>query len=381
MQIVKARAHLLENYPVTPPPFRDLPSHGESLIVEVETDEGLVGWAYGNVPHSTFANFINTQIAPALIGEDPIRTERIWRKFMDARPEGKFGARRLGVVLMKSLSSVDMALWDIKAKAMGLPLHHVLGGNADKVPVYVTHGAAYGKALPYSPEELAAEASHLVSLGIKHLKIPAGRQLRDNEYAPDPDDDLVRMTAVREAVGPEIDLSMDGNCRMTRAGALRLCKLVEELRISFFEEPVVNNDPADLAAIRRQTSIPIAAAENDQYFLRNFTEADAIDIFMPNVSSDGGYTRALKLAAAAASYNLPIGHGNGGGIHNLALHAGVANGTKVEYHFHHWMRWNVILENVPAPDAEGFIHLPMTPGSGIQPKDGVLEEFAATSLD
>jgi L-alanine-DL-glutamate epimerase-like enolase superfamily enzyme len=112
--------------------------------------------------------------------------------------------RPLGRVLISAPAMIDIALWDIKGKTLGKPVHHLLGGARDRVPVYVTHGAAYDGAPVYSPEELAAEAAHLVKLGNNHVKNTVGRHA-----IPDPMDDFLRMKAMRAAIGPDIKLAMD----------------------------------------------------------------------------------------------------------------------------------------------------------------------------
>jgi len=373
MKIGRVRAHNLVNIPITPPPFRKLPDVQQALLVEIETDEGHVGWSmvghgHGVAPyvHPVVAHFINSHIAPALISENPLLIERIWRRLQQ-----EFAERLIGQTVTTALALIDIALWDIKGKVLGLPVHQMLGGAHDKIAVYITHGAAYGSAPVYSIEELAAEAVHLVKLGNRYLKNPVGRQAT----GPDPDDDYVRMKAVRDAIGPDISLAMDGNSRMSVSQAARLCKLTEELNIAFLEEPVHNNNPQLLAELRSKTSIPIAAAQTNRFSCRDYLLHRAVDIVQPNVNNDGGYTAGLKIAAMAKAFDTAIGHGNGGGPYNVALQAGVPNGSIVEYHFHKWMAWNVIFKNIPQP-VDGYLTVPQTPGIGLEPKDGVISEYA-----
>lgn len=364
MKITRVEAHHLDNIPIQPPPFRKLPNVEEALMVEVETDGGIVGWAMGGYAHPIMVDFINHHLAPVLIGEDPLLTERVAIKIQKS-----FIERHLGRVLTSAASTIDIALWDIKGKALGQPVYKLLGGARDKVPVYITHGAAYGNAPVYAVEELAAEAQHLVKLGNLHLKNTVGRQA-----VPDPDDDYIRMKAMRDAIGPKIKLAMDGNCRMTISQSLRLCRLCEELDIAFLEEPMLDNDPALMAELRRQTTIPIAAAENHRYSARELLTVGAIDILQPNVNNDGGYTGGLRIAAMARYFNRPISHGNGSGPHNIALQAGAANGALVEYHFHKWMAYTAIFKHVPQPEA-GYLHLTQEPGLGLDPKPGLIAEY------
>ena len=191
---------------------------------------------------------------------------------------------------------------------------------------------------------------------------------------PDPDDDYVRMKAMRDAIGPKIKLAMDGNCRMTVEQAIRICRLCEELNISFMEEPILQNDPALLAELRRNTIVPVAAAENHRYNARDLLAAGAVDILQPNVCNDGGYSGGMRIAAMARYYNRPISHGNGNGPHNIALQAGLSNGSLVEYHFHKWMLYNAIFKAVPQPE-NGFLQLSQEPGLGLDPKPEIIKEY------
>ena len=367
MKIVRIEAHHLANIPIQPPPFRKLPDVEHALIVEIETSDGLVGYSMGGYTHPVIVDFINRHAAPLLVGEDARHIERLTARF-----HRHSVVRFMGRAWLSALALIDIALWDLRGKSLGVPVHQLLGGARDKVEVYVTHGAAYGGSPVYSPEELAAEAQHLVSLGNRHLKNTVGRQ-----GLPDPADDYLRMKAMRDAVGPGIQLAMDGNARMTLEQAVKLCHLAEELDISFLEEPILENDPGQLRELRGKTSIPIAAAENHKYSARDLLVADAVDILQPNVTNDGGYTAGLRIGMLAQAFNRPLSHGNGSGPHNIALQAGLANGALVEYHFHKWMAYNAIFEHVPQPE-NGFLTVSQEPGLGLNPKRGLIKEFKVT---
>lgn len=367
MKIARIEAHHLANIPIRPPPFRKLPDKEHALVVEIETDDGLIGYSMGGYTHPVIVDFINTHAAPLLVGEDPRNIERCTARF-----QRHSVIRFMGRAYLSALALVDIALWDIKGKSLNVPVHQLLGGARDKVAVYVTHGAAYGGAPVYSVEELAAEAKHLVQLGNRHLKNTVARQA-----TPDPADDYRRMKAMREAVGPDVRLAMDGNARMTVAQAVQLCRLCEELDVSFLEEPILDNEPGQLRELRNKTTIPIAAAENHKYSARDLLVADAVDILQPNVTNDGGYTAGLRIGMLAQAFSRPISHGNGSGPHNIALQAGLANGALVEYHFHKWMAYNAIFEKVPQPE-DGFLTVSQEPGLGLNPKPGLIKEFKVT---
>lgn len=367
-KIARIEIHELKNIPIQSPPFRDRPKTEGAMLMEIETNDGVIGWATSGYTHPVTVDLVGKFIAPRIIGEDPFRTDRIPLLFDRHTFE-----RPLGRAFVAAMGMVDIALWDIKGKTLGKPVHHLLGGARDRVPVYVTHGAAYDGAPVYSREELAAEAAHLVKLGNNHVKNTVGRQA-----IPDPKDDYLRMKAMREAIGPDVKLSMDGNLRMSIAEAIKLCNLCEELDIAFIEEPVYYNDPSVLAHLRSRTTIPVAAAENEKFSARDLLVAGAVDYLQPNVNNDGGYSQGLRTAALARAFNIPLSHGNGNGPHNIALHAGVINGGLVEYHFHKWMAYNAIFEHVPQPE-DGYLTVSQEPGLGLNPKPGLIREYKVAS--
>ncbi len=366
MKISEVRGYFLKDVPVTPPPFRNVPNVESKCLVEIRTDEGLVGWGQCGHAHPSVVEFVNGWLAPTILGPPALLTDRIWNGMFRS-----FNERHVGRQLVSAVSGVDVALWDIKAQAANLPLHQLLGGNKDDAEVYMTHGAAYGTAPVYSREELAKEAKALVDQGFRHLKNTVGRQ-----PIPDPHDDYEREMAIREAVGPDIKLAMDGNLRMTLPQALLLCKLTEEdVGISFLEEPMLDNDVHLMRQLRQKTIVPIAAAINNRNTARDLLVNDAVDILQPNCCNDGGYTAALAVAAMARGFNVPLGHGNGHGPHNLALQAGLANGSIIELHYHNWMAYKAIYQEVPEI-VDGRMKAMTRPGTGLVPKPEVVEEYA-----
>jgi L-alanine-DL-glutamate epimerase-like enolase superfamily enzyme len=374
MKIVKVHCHHLENIPVQPPPFREVPNTTPAFMIEVETDTGVTGWSRAGYAHPIIVDFINNHLGPEIIGEDPLFISR-----MKARLDPRYAVfKALDGVYRCAWSNIDIALWDIKAKSFGVPLHHLLGGAADKIPVYVTFGVPYGDDPRFSIQELVDEAKYWVAQGQTRLKTVVGRQVIGHKAVPNAREDYQRLAAVRAAVGPDVHLAMDGAFGMSLPEAIRLCHMCEELDIAFLEEPLYENDPVLLAQLRRHTSIPIAAAENHKYSARHLLSNKAVDIIQPNVNNDGGYTGGIAIAAIAKQFNTPIGHGNGAGPHNIALQAGVENGTEVEYHLLRWMAYNAIFEDVPQPK-DSYLAVSQAPGSGLVPKDGLINEFAVQS--
>jgi len=375
MKIESIKAHLLKNIPVETPPFRDVPNKHSTVLLEVTTDTGHVGWARSSNSQPIVAEYINNYLSPALVGVDPFQINKTKNRLALGSGIGS-GKGGLSSLNRGAWSSLDIALWDIKGKLFDQPVHRLLGGAHDRIGVYITFGVPYGQEPEYSIEELVNEAKHHVSKGNTALKTVVGQKVRGQEVNPDARDDYRRLAAVREAVGPDVRLAIDGAYGMSLPETIRLCRYIEELDIAFLEEPLWDNDPLLLANLRTHTSIPIAAAETPKYSARQYLTAGAIDILQPNVNNDGGYTAGIGLAAIAKAFNVPIGHGNGSGPYNVALQAGVENGTEVEYHQHAWFAYNAIFDGVPQPE-DGHLTVSTAPGTGLTPKDGLIKEFTA----
>jgi L-alanine-DL-glutamate epimerase-like enolase superfamily enzyme len=241
----------------------------------------------------------------------------------------------------------------------------LLGGAQNPVQAYITFGLKQ-----YKKEQLVEVAKQLIDQGEKRLKMVV---------AVDPDNpkvDAERIKAVRKAVGEDVELMIDANYLFSFNRALELCKLVEPLGITWFEEPVYQNDALLLADLRRHTSIPIAAGQNEGHRFRHreLIANHAVDIAQPNVCSVGGYTEAVKVAALAQAFNLPIANGGGWPHHNMHLQAAMANGWRVEFHFEMWGIGDKVYKEPPAP-VNGWVTLAETPGLGLEPRLDALDEF------
>lgn len=164
-------------------------------------------------------------------------------------------------------------------------------------------------------------------------------------------------------------------------GVIRIPQYVKSVQdgqtnpYSGFEEPVYGNDARLLASLRRQTRIPIAAGQNEghKWRHRELLVHEAVDILQPNVVWVGGYTEAVKVAAMAQSFNLPVANGGGWPHHNMHLIAGVANGWRVEFHLLMWLTGEMVFRNPPSP-VQGMVTLPEQPGLGLEPNDEVLRD-------
>ncbi|GIX49369.1 MAG: enolase [Candidatus Tectimicrobiota bacterium] len=345
--------------------------HPGVVLVTVDTDQGLTGYGLTSSPMlSAVAAFINTEAAPLLAGQDPLRTERLWTQLF-----WSFNQRAQTGVWSSAISAIDIALWDLKGKALGQPVWRLLGGAQNPVPAYVTFG------LPeYDQDQLVEAARMWVSQGHRRLKmVVAVRGYQNGRVrgpADTPEVDAARVRAVREAVGDDVELMIDANYMFSYPHALRLCKLCEPYHLAWFEEPVAQNDALLLAQLRRQTTIPIAAGQNEGHRFRHreLLLHQAVDFLQPNVVHGGGYTECAKVAGMAQAFNVPIANGGGWPHHNMHLQAGLANGTRVEFHYVMWKVGELLFRDPPAP-VEGWVTLPDTPGLGLDPRPEALQEY------
>jgi L-alanine-DL-glutamate epimerase-like enolase superfamily enzyme len=346
--------------PVEVPLLKD-PIVTSVLFVAVETDTGITG--YGLTRGSqrfAMKEFINREAGPFLKDKNPLETERVWNQLLK-----QFNARVQTGMWSSAVSAIDIALWDIKGKHYKEPVWRLLGGAQNPVQAYVTFGLRH-----YTKEQLIEVAKQLVKQGETRLKMVV---------AVDPENpriDAERVKAVRKAVGDEVELMIDANYMFSFNRALELCKLLEPYHITWFEEPVYQNDALLLADLRRHTSIPIAAGQNEGHRFRHreLIANHAVDIAQPNVCSVGGYTEAVKVAALAQAFNLPIANGGGWPHHNMHLQAAMANGWRVEFHFEMWGVGDKIYKEPPAP-VNGWVTLLDTPGLGLEPRFDALKEL------
>jgi L-alanine-DL-glutamate epimerase-like enolase superfamily enzyme len=273
-------------------------------------------------------------------------------------------------------SMIDVALWDIRGKALKQPIWKLMGGAREKCPIYITWG------LPrYSKAELVEVAKQLIAEGHTQLKmaIAASANPTAHMYGEPTDDDILedaaRIRHVRDALGDKVTLMIDANKNARLPQAVRLCKLVEDCDLAWFEDPVLKADPRLMAQLRRETKIPIAAGSSGTYdlaYLREYFINESIDIAQPNVRDIGGFTGGLYAAGLAQAFNIQLEMGGNYPHINMHLHAGVPNGGRVEMHLGGWRLGEALFDGTPSP-VKGWLTLPQTPGLGFTPKSGILD--------
>ncbi len=346
-------------------------------LVDVETDAGINGTGMTAITEEeVIASIVDDVIAPNLVGMNPMRHEQAFeRLYWLLTPRGQSG------YASHAVSAVDLALWDIRGRALGEPCWRLLGGARDTVPVYVTFGFNF-----FDREELAEAAERWVSRGFTRLKMTVGHHALQRRDEPRPLDavvreDVARIRAVREAVGADVDIYIDANCSLDYFHALALAQRVEELRISFFEEPVSHNDIGNLVKLRGKTSIPLAGGQNEGLAcrFRDFLVNGALDVIQANACISGGFTQCQKIAGMAQAFNTRFANGGAWPHHNMHLHAGLANGTLVEYHAAAVKICEQVFDDLPVPEA-GMLRLPEGPGLGFAPNPGNVAELAKRPL-
>ncbi|MDB5940976.1 MAG: mandelate racemase [Ramlibacter sp.] len=303
---------------------------------------------------------------------DPLRHEQLWDKlYWLLTPRGQSG------YASHAIAAIDLALWDLKGKALGQPCWQLLGGARNQVPVYATFGFAF-----FVREELAQAAKSWVERGFRRLKMTVGHHGLQRRDEPRPLDEVVaedvqRIRAVREAVGPDVQIYIDANCSLDYFHALSLAQRIEEYGISFFEEPVSQNDIPNLVKLRAKTSIPLAAGQNEGLAsrFRDMLVAQAVDVVQPNACISGGFTQCNRIAGMAQAFNTRFANGGAWPHHNMHLHAGLANGSLVEYHSVAVECCKQVFDDLPEP-AGGMLALPQRPGLGFEPNRDRLKELA-----
>jgi len=291
MKIRSVRAHVLEAKLSQPFAYsRAWYDTRTAMVVEVETEDGLTGWGecYGPARITAAAVF---SVAPLLIGEDPLRTDFLWRKVYSAlRDHGQKG------VVIEALSGIDIALWDIKGKHFGVPVHHLLGGaSRSQVEAYATglYRRKSGDPLRYLPDEAAA----YVADGFKAIKLKVGFGVEE---------DAAVTRAVREAIGPGMALMVDANHAYDATAAIRLGRMIERYDIGWFEEPVPPEDIAGYREVKSAISIPLAGGECEftRFGFRDVLVSRAMDIIQPDTCAAGGLSECKKIADMAEAFGV-----------------------------------------------------------------------------
>lgn len=323
----------------------------EFVFCEVETNDGLTGVAItGHFLTRAVVAALQQHFLPVVQDMDVRDVEAI-----HCRVGRKLNPRAMTGVVSSALSLLDIALWDIQGQAAGRSVAGLLGGARTEVDSYVTFGFPQ-----YDREQLAAAARLQVDNGFTALKLIVAVDKGGWR------EDAARIRAVREEIGEGIDIMIDANYLLPPVQARYLCRAIEDYGITWFEEPLHQNDARAMADLRAHTSIPIAAGqmEGHRWRLRELVERQAVDVLQPNVCYCGGYTEARKAAHLAQIYNLPIANGGGWPLFNMHTMAGLMNGWLVEWHLGMVQVGELLFPHAPKP-VKGRIIIPDRSGLGL----------------
>ncbi|WP_027166142.1 galactonate dehydratase [Mesorhizobium sp. WSM3224] len=267
------------------------------LFLKIETDAGISGWGEPVVEgRALTVEAAVKELADYLIGKDPRLIEDHWTVMY------RGGFYRGGPILMSAIAGIDQALWDIKGKALGVPVHELLGGKLrDTIKVYSWIGGD-------RPAEVAAGARDMVARGFLALKMNGTEELQIVDSHDRIDAAVERVAMVREAVGPNIGIAVDFHGRVHRPMARILVKELEPYRLMFIEEPVLSENREALKEIAALGSTPIALGERlySRWDFKSVFEEAVVDIIQPDLSHAGGITECRKIAAMAEAYDVAV---------------------------------------------------------------------------
>ncbi|TMU57323.1 mandelate racemase/muconate lactonizing enzyme family protein [Flagellimonas algicola] len=346
-------------------------------IVKITTDEGICGWGEGYGPADVIKAGI-TLVTPLLIGENPLENETIWykmyRKTLDFARRG---------VLAASISAVDVALWDLKGKALKQPVSVLMGGQHQKRVVPYATGLYFSKSDDLTAK-LVAEAKTYVEQGFKAVKMKVGLSIPE---------DISMVKAVRKAIGNDVKLMIDSNHAYSLREAVELSRAVEEYDIGWFEEPVSPEYYHQYKELRTKTTIPIAGGECEylRYGFQTLLENNCVDILQIDICGAGGLSEAKRVSTLANVHGIEIiPHVWGTGIaFHAALHF-IANLEPVagrlyppDMYIEYDRTENDIRESLTAPSIEmknGYINIPKLPGLGVEVDEEVVRHFSSEIL-
>jgi L-alanine-DL-glutamate epimerase-like enolase superfamily enzyme len=322
------------------------------VTVEVETDDGLVGLGvtyFGGSLTGTLKSAID-ELGALMVGEDPHRVEAVAAKLRAAA-----GSAGPGGIFNLAISALDTALWDIRGKALGLPLWKLLGGARERVPSYASGALMRGLSL----DRVVAAAATLKDRGWREMKTQLALPGETT-----PAIEVERMRRVRDAIGPDIKLMCDINQRWRPEQAIDIGKRVEDSGVGLFwlEDVTTADDFAGLARVAAALSTPIAGGEyvwGIQPF-RHMIEARSVDVVMIDLVRVGGVTQWLKVAGMAEAFNLPVVSHLIPEVH-VHLIGAIPNGLTVEY-----MPWLMHLFREVPQLQDGELAMPTAPGLGLE---------------
>lgn len=273
-----------------------------ACFVKVTASNGVAGWGEADADNAPLmAAFIHNGLKQRVLGESVWDNERLWdAMFYKNHDQGPGGA------LANAIAGIDIALWDLKGKLLGLPVHQLLGGMyRERIRVYGSFGVGFGRSMTVA--QAAAQAKKFVEQGFTAVKLRM--QIRQNNQNPEPDPTFEYARAVRQAIGPDVDFLIDINNGYSAARAIETARrLKQEFNIWFLEEPVSDQTHAETAAVVKAIDTPIIVGEKEytRWQIRELIVYGQPDYLNPDTIKAGGLTEMKKIAAIAQAYGKPI---------------------------------------------------------------------------
>lgn len=338
-------------------------SLAKMAMLTISTDEGDCGYSFAP-PEVVRPHVVNAFFRKVLIGQNPFDRERLWQDLVHWQ---RGSAHQL---TERTLSFVEQALWDLIGRKLNMPVHKLLGGFREKVPAYgSTMCGDELKGGLSTPDEFGQFAEKLVARGYQAIKLHTW--MPPVAFAPDPKMDIKACAAVREAVGPDIELMLDGYHWYSRSQALTIGKALEKLNFAWFEEPMEEESMASYAWLAENLSIDVIGPESlggKHHSRADWVKAGACDILRAGANGVGGISPCMKVASLAEAFGMDCEvHGNGAA--SLAVVGAIRNCRWYERGLlHPFLEYDepaAYLNGIVDPmDEQGFVHLSNRPGLG-----------------
>lgn len=375
------------------------------VIIRINTDEGIsgvgeVGLAYGRGCKAGAA--IIRDLGPLFIGKDPMKIEALWEMVFRDTFWGMGG----GPVFYGGLSALDIACWDIRGKAMNVPVYQLLGGKTkEKLRTYASQlqfGWGPNRGIMVTPEDYYNIAKTAVSEGFDAIKVDPlmidkyGERAETSpemwsHYGILPPDQLKmgvdRVAALRDAVGPNVDIIIEIHCYLGTSAAIQFGRAIEPYRIYFYEEPIHAMNSDNMELIARSVQIPLAAGERlyTRWGFRPLFEKHALGVIQPDMCLVGGFTEAKKVCDMANTYDVTVqAHACGGPVTTAAalhLEASIPNFIIHEHHVNALNKANISLCKYNYQPEDGKYSAPDLPGIGQELNDDVIGQFRIAVVD
>lgn len=347
----------------------------DAVLILVDTDDGLTGMGASLGSPETVSAIVNYDLAPVLIGESPMYSELLWEKMYNGsrwkpaleRGHSQPSEARRGVTL-EAIAGVDIAIWDVKAQALGVPVYHALGAVRDSVRGYGSGGWAPG-------DEAEHEMAGYTAKGFTAVKM---RVVGHDGFSIE--NTVRRVKAARRGIGKDVELMVDAHGSLDVSTAIRLARELEPYDIAWFEEPISPDDHPGLADVRRSTVIPIATGEREftRFDFEDLFNHRALDIAQPDVARAGGLTEIRRIAAMASAKGIRLApHAWGSGVLFAAsIHVAMSspNCHILEVSQGYMPMMNELF-NEPYDIRDGTVHAPQSPGLGFTLRDDVFDRF------